>query len=113
MYFKQFLDIIDFKLISHGKALLEIIKKYPQHSRIKVAVRKVAALFQSNNPTAKVCSLQFLKEAMELGCWSAVETIEKTVVPIFVQVLEYRSSVGGMQRGSSYFLKDFDKDVTE
>jgi hypothetical protein len=82
-YLEKFLDIADFKRIDNAKDLLEIVRKHPEHPRIKVVVRKVIGLFLCETPSAKVCALQFLKEAMETNSWSVVEGVEKSVLGSF------------------------------
>ena len=63
-YLKQFLEIADFKRIDNGRSLLEIIKNNAENGRVKAAIRKVVGLFCCDNPAARVCALQFLKEAV-------------------------------------------------
>lgn len=63
-YLKQFLEIADFKNIDNGRSLLEIIKNHAENGRVKAAIRKVVGLFCCDNPAARVCALQFLKEAV-------------------------------------------------
>lgn len=71
-YMKQFLEIGDFKNIDNGRSLLEIIKNNAENGRVKAAIRKVIGLFCCDNPAARVCALQFLKEAVETGCFYVV-----------------------------------------
>jgi len=74
-YLQNFLDINTFKNIANGKELLSAIRDNPDHPKIKTIVRKVLALFQTDAPGAKVCTLQFLKEAMETNSWEVVEAV--------------------------------------
>ena len=74
-YLEHFLDINDFKRIDNGKQLLDLLRDHKEHPRIKSIVKKVAGLFNSPPPMAKVCSMQFLKEAVETGCLQAVASI--------------------------------------
>lgn len=71
-YLKHFLEITDFKSIDNGRSLLEIIKNHGENGRVKTAIRKVVGLFCCDSPAARVCALQFLKEAMETGCFYVV-----------------------------------------
>lgn len=112
-YLEKFLDISDFKRIDNGKDLLDIVRKHPDHPRIKVVVRKVIGLFLCETPSAKVCALQFLKEAMEGNSWSVVEGVEKSVLASFAEIVEYRGSIPSLQRGSTYFLRSVPKNATD
>lgn len=74
-YIEHFLDIADFKSIQFGKALLLYMNQHPDHPKIKTIIRKIVGLFHTDSPAGKVCSLQFIKEAMETNNWTVVETI--------------------------------------
>lgn len=60
-YLQNFLDIADFKKVDNGKELLAAFRENPDHPKIKSITRKVLALFSTDSPGAKVCTLQFLK----------------------------------------------------
>jgi hypothetical protein len=112
-YIGKFLEISDFKAIENGKGLLELVRNYPDHTRIKSAIRKVIGLFSCEVPAGRVCALQFLKEAVETGCFYVVEYIEKSLMSQFAEILEYRSNVASLQRGSSYFIREYDKNIED
>lgn len=60
-YVEHFLDIAEFRKIENGKLLLSYLREHPEHPKIKIIVRKVLGLFNTELPGAKVCSLQFIK----------------------------------------------------
>ena len=74
-YIEKFLDISAFRSIQNGKMLLQRIQDDPDHPKIKTVMRKILGLFHTDAPAAKVCSLQFIKESMEMGSWTVVEAI--------------------------------------
>ena len=80
-YLEYFLDIVEFRTIENGKKMLSYIRESPEHPKVKTIMRKVLGLFSTDEPGAKVCSLQFLKEAMETDSWTVVESIEKSLLP--------------------------------
>lgn len=112
-YIEHFLDIADFRIIDNGKALLDLIRLTPDHPKLKPAIRKVIGLFGCQAPAGRVCALQFLKEALEAGSYFTVESLEKSVLVHFAEIIEYRCSVRNIQRGSTYFCREFDKNISD
>ena len=44
-YISRFFDIRDFKSIENGKGMLEMMKRYPEHDKIKTVIRKIIGVF--------------------------------------------------------------------
>ena len=60
-----------------------------------------------------MCALQFLKEGIETGSLYLIESIEKSVLNKFNDIVEYRSNIKSIQRGTTYFMKEMDKRVSD
>ena len=60
-----------------------------------------------------MCALQFLREGIETGSLYLIESIEKSVLNKFNDIVEYRSNIKSIQRGTTYFMKEMDKRVSD
>lgn len=50
---------------------------------------------------------------METNNWAVVESVQKSLLPKVAEIMEYRSHIKSLQRGSSYFIKEFDKEAID
>jgi hypothetical protein len=48
--------------------------------------------------------MQFLKEVMELGKIKVFLVVEKKIIGMIIDAVEYRNSVKSLARGSTYFM---------
>ena len=69
----------------------------------------VCYFIEHANPEGKVCGMQFLKEIMELGKLKVFLVVEKKIIGMLIDAVEYRNSVKSLARGSTYFMLEIDK----
>lgn len=50
---------------------------------------------------------------METNSWIVVDAVQKSLLPKVAEVVEYRAHIKSIQRGSSYFIRQFDKEATD
>lgn len=108
-YLKYFLTINDYKVIDQGRDLIKLLNQESNPSIVEKSMQMVCYFVEHAQAEGKVCGLQFLKEVMELGKVRVFLVIEKKIIGMLIDAIEYRNHVKSLARGSTYFMPEIDK----
>ena len=112
-YFQNFLRIEQYWKIKQGKQLLNLFKDCEEDSTLQRTTKKIIIFFGHAEGEGKVCTLQFIKELVQLGHLKVFLEIQKNFIQVFIDCITYRQHIKTISRGSTFFLQKINKNLTE